>query len=83
MMLAPSIIFCPKGNVGHLSVVSDVGTDHKCEGLRFSPTAPVCSPIQHGQLVWRDDHHYTTDYAVAKRGEVWDALLKTGALGHR
>ena len=49
----------------------------------FCPTSPVCSPIQHGQLVWRDDHHYTTDYAVAKRGEVWDALLKTGALGHR
>ena len=47
----------------------------------FCPTAPVCSPIQHDQLVWRDDHHYTVDYAVAMREQVWAALTATGALG--
>jgi peptidoglycan/LPS O-acetylase OafA/YrhL len=47
----------------------------------FCPTAPVCSPIQHHQLVWRDDHHYTVDYAMAMRKEVWKALKATGTLG--
>lgn len=47
----------------------------------FCPTAPVCSPIQRSQLVWRDNHHYTVDYALARRQEVWDALQATGVFG--
>ena len=45
----------------------------------FCPTRPVCSPIQHDQLVWRDDHHYTVSYAKAMRQQVWSALKGTGA----
>jgi peptidoglycan/LPS O-acetylase OafA/YrhL len=45
----------------------------------FCPTLPVCSPIQHDRLVWRDDHHYTVSYAMAMRHEVWSSLLATGA----
>jgi hypothetical protein len=48
----------------------------------FCPTAPICSPIQHGQLVWRDDHHYTVDYAMEMRQRVWAALTATGLLAH-
>jgi peptidoglycan/LPS O-acetylase OafA/YrhL len=47
----------------------------------FCPTTPVCSPIQHHQLVWRDDHHYTVDYVMARREQVWAALAGTGVLG--
>jgi len=47
----------------------------------FCPTAPVCSPIQHRKLVWRDDHHYTVDYAAAMRAKIWASLTKTGLLG--
>jgi len=49
----------------------------------FCPTAPVCAPIQHHQLVWRDDHHYTVDYAMAMRHRVWAALTATGVLAGR
>jgi peptidoglycan/LPS O-acetylase OafA/YrhL len=45
----------------------------------FCPTAPVCSPIQHDHLVWRDDHHYTVSYAKAMRHQVWSVLQGTGA----
>ncbi len=47
----------------------------------FCPTAPVCSPIQHDQLVWSDDHHFTVDYVMARREQLWAALSATGALG--
>jgi peptidoglycan/LPS O-acetylase OafA/YrhL len=47
----------------------------------FCPSAPVCSPIQHGQLVWRDNHHYTIDYAMAQRARIWSALRQSGAFG--
>ncbi len=46
----------------------------------FCPTAPICSPIQHGDLVWRDDHHYTVGYTERMRQQVWSALTATGAL---
>jgi hypothetical protein len=46
----------------------------------FCPTAPVCSPIQHRQLVWKDDHHYTVGYAMAVRERIWAALEATGTL---
>jgi peptidoglycan/LPS O-acetylase OafA/YrhL len=49
----------------------------------FCPTAPICSPIQHGQLVWRDDHHYTVGYAMSMRDKVWAALTSTGLLKGR
>jgi peptidoglycan/LPS O-acetylase OafA/YrhL len=49
----------------------------------FCPTAPVCSPIRNHQLVWRDDHHYTVDYAMAKRHQFWKALTGTGVLTDR
>jgi peptidoglycan/LPS O-acetylase OafA/YrhL len=49
----------------------------------FCPTAPVCSPIQHRKLVWRDDHHYTVDYAAAVRARIWASLTRTGLLPRR
>ncbi len=45
----------------------------------FCPTAPVCLPIVDDQVVWRDDHHFTADYAVARRDAVWKALTEAGA----
>jgi peptidoglycan/LPS O-acetylase OafA/YrhL len=48
----------------------------------FCPTTPVCSPIQHHQLVWRDDHHYTVDYVMARREQVWAALTAAGVPGN-
>lgn len=47
----------------------------------FCPTAPVCSPVAHGQSVWRDDHHYSLGYAMDRREQVWQALRDTGLLG--
>jgi peptidoglycan/LPS O-acetylase OafA/YrhL len=49
----------------------------------FCPTAPVCLPIVDGQVVWRDDHHFTADYAVARRDAVWKALTDAGAFTGR
>ncbi len=49
----------------------------------FCRTAPVCSPVVDQKVIWRDDHHYTVDYAMAQREKVWSALMATGALrGH-
>jgi hypothetical protein len=44
----------------------------------FCPGAPVCEPIVNGRVVWRDDHHLTTTYALARRDKVWDILSATG-----
>ncbi|NYD41351.1 acyltransferase family protein [Nocardioides panaciterrulae] len=46
----------------------------------FCPTAPVCLPVRDGKVVFRDDHHYTVDYAMSQREQVWKALQATGAL---
>jgi peptidoglycan/LPS O-acetylase OafA/YrhL len=45
----------------------------------FCPTAPVCLPIMRNKVVWRDDHHYTSDYAMARRAAVWKVLTDSGA----
>jgi peptidoglycan/LPS O-acetylase OafA/YrhL len=45
------------------------------------PDSPVCLPVVDDQVVWRDDHHVTASYAVARRDAVWDVLSRTGALG--
>ena len=51
----------------------------------FCPTATekVCSPVRDGQVVWRDDHHYTIDYAMAQRARIWAALTGTGLIPGR
>ena len=45
----------------------------------FCPTAPVCLPMMGDTVVWRDDHHYTADYALERRNQVWKALEEAGA----
>ena len=45
----------------------------------FCPTAPVCLPMMGDTVVWRDDHHYTADYATQRRKAVWQALTDAGA----
>jgi hypothetical protein len=47
----------------------------------FCPTAPVCLPVVGGRPVWRDDHHFTAEYALARREAVWKALVGAGVLG--
>jgi hypothetical protein len=34
-----------------------------------------------GKVVWRDDHHVASAFAVDHRDEVWKALVATGAFG--
>jgi hypothetical protein len=46
----------------------------------FCPGAPVCQPVVGGEIVWRDDHHVTAQYAVSRRDQVWKllrAILRT------
>ncbi len=38
------------------------------------PDAPVCQPVVGGIAVWRDDHHYTIDFPMAHRDELWEAI---------
>lgn len=45
----------------------------------FCPSAPTCLPVVDGEVVWRDRYHVATDYAVARREEVWKALQTTTA----
>lgn len=45
----------------------------------FCPDAPVCRPVVDHEVVWRDDHHVTARYAVARREAVWKILQGTGA----
>jgi peptidoglycan/LPS O-acetylase OafA/YrhL len=40
----------------------------------FCPSAPVCAPVVDGDVVWRDDHHVTARYGVARREQVWRIL---------
>ena len=47
----------------------------------FCPGAPVCQPVVGGEIVWRDDHHVTAQYAVSRRDQVWKLLEKTGVFG--
>ena len=46
----------------------------------FCPTAPVCLPIVDDHVVWRDDHHYTADYAVARREAGLEGARRRGRL---
>ena len=38
------------------------------------PGAPVCDAVVDDQVVWRDDHHLTARYAVARRDQAWHIL---------
>ena len=40
----------------------------------FCPGAPVCDAVVDDQVVWRDDHHLTARYAVARRDQAWHIL---------
>jgi peptidoglycan/LPS O-acetylase OafA/YrhL len=44
------------------------------------PGAPVCEPVVHGDVVWRDDHHVTATYALHREEQVWEAIRATGVL---
>jgi peptidoglycan/LPS O-acetylase OafA/YrhL len=44
------------------------------------PTAPVCLPYRKGQIVWRDQHHLMTGFALANRGRFWKLMGNAGAL---
>lgn len=41
---------------------------------------PLCLPMVDGRVVWRDDNHITTDYALHVRGQIWKAIQRSGAL---
>ena len=45
----------------------------------FCPTAPVCHAVAGGEVVYRDDHHFTARYGLARREQVWRLLRGTGA----
>jgi peptidoglycan/LPS O-acetylase OafA/YrhL len=44
------------------------------------PTRPMCLPYRNGHLVWRDQHHLMTGYAVSLRTKVWKLMRRSGAL---
>jgi hypothetical protein len=46
----------------------------------FCPRAPVCDPVVDGIPVWRDSRHVFAGLQEAKRSDIWDAVLRTGAL---
>ncbi len=46
----------------------------------FCPSAPICQPVVGRDIVWRDDHHVTAEFAVSRRQQVWDLINATGVL---
>jgi hypothetical protein len=44
------------------------------------PTAPVCSPMIDGIPVWRNVNHYTTELLTHFRTQIWNAIVRSGAL---
>jgi peptidoglycan/LPS O-acetylase OafA/YrhL len=46
----------------------------------FCPDAPVCMPVVNGQIVYRDRHHLTPEFADHQRDKVWRLVEKTGVL---
>ena len=50
-------------------------------GAVYCPTAPICLPVVRGTVVFRDDHHYTVDWAMERRAALWKALGSTGLFG--
>jgi hypothetical protein len=46
----------------------------------FCPGAPICQPLVHGTVVWRDSGHLTEEITLQQRHEVWKLLRRTGAL---
>jgi peptidoglycan/LPS O-acetylase OafA/YrhL len=75
----------PKPSVTDAYTTTIAAENHRVHTVDFNPifcpTAPVCSPVRDGHVVFRDDHHYTVEYAMAKRAEVWDTLNATGLFG--
>jgi hypothetical protein len=71
----------PATTDGFVSTVADIDPRVHPVDLNpiFCPTSPVCSPVRDHRVVWRDDHHYTVSYAMARRQAVWRALRATGA----
>jgi peptidoglycan/LPS O-acetylase OafA/YrhL len=44
------------------------------------PDAPACSPMIAGIPVWRNVNHYTTQILIHFRNQIWQAIVKSGAL---
>ncbi len=40
---------------------------------------PVCAPMLDDVVVWRDPSHLSTDLVVARRAEIWRAIVDSGA----
>jgi peptidoglycan/LPS O-acetylase OafA/YrhL len=64
--------------------VTEAATSRKVDTLdlnpAFCPDAPVCLPVVDDEVVWRDDHHVTAQYAESRRRQVWRILRDSGAL---
>lgn len=76
----------PDGGTPVDGYVSAVAAEHpNVELLNLNPAfcegAPWCLPVVGGQVVWRDDHHYTAAYVKARQRAVWRLLSETGAFG--
>lgn len=44
----------------------------------FCATPPVCLPMDGDSVVWRDDHHYTAQYVMARRQAIWAEFVDAG-----
>ncbi|HEX3824327.1 MAG TPA: acyltransferase family protein [Mycobacteriales bacterium] len=44
------------------------------------PTAPACLPMIDGIPVWRNVNHYTTQILTHLRQQVWNVIVRSGAL---
>lgn len=46
----------------------------------FCIGAPRCLPVVGRTVVWKDSLHFTSDFAVRERGEIWARIRMSGAL---
>lgn len=43
------------------------------------PSAPVCSPMLDGRVVWRNNNHLTASFVRHMRGDIWEQMRAGGA----
>ena len=65
----------------YLAMAADVDAAYTVDlNPAFCPSAPLCSPVVDGMIVWRDKQHLTAGFVAHQKERVWRILERTGVL---
>jgi peptidoglycan/LPS O-acetylase OafA/YrhL len=65
----------------YLAMAADVDAAYSVDlNPAFCPSAPLCSPVVDGMIVWRDKQHLTAGFVAHQQDRVWRIVKRTGVL---